>query len=193
MKVCKEEFCYLYEANISPICSVPTVHDLIRKFQRYSDQLEKVNTELAEKKEKGYEISDPEQSSGATSVDSCIDAGQKSPPRKNILDFSCSDECTCDRCTHFKFAVDSSDQSSYNQDLKQPTWYSTPLQRMSKIDFNPSQDSFKLKNVAFSYLSDLDSKIERIRKLCEDKDDEDYFLTLIDSLEKTSAILDPLL
>ena len=193
MKVCKEEFHYLYEANISPIYSVPTVHDLIRKFQRYSDQLEKVNTELAEKKEKGYEISDPEQSSGATSADSCIDAGQKSPPRKNILDFSCSDECTCDRCTHFKFAVDSSDQSSDNQDLKQPTWYSTPLQRMSKIDFNPSQDSFKLKNVAFSYLSDLDSKIERIRKLCEDKDDEDYFLTLIDSLEKTSAILDPLL
>ena len=193
MKVCKEEFRYLYEANISPICSVPTVHDLIRKFQRYSDQLEKVNTEFAEKKKKGYEISDAEQSLGETSAGSCIDAGQKSPPRKNILDFSCSDECTCDRCTHFKFAVDSSDQSSDNQDLKQPTWYSTPLQRMSKIDFNPSQDSFKLKNVAFSYLFDLDSKIERIRKLCEDKDDEDYFLTLIDSLEKTSVILDPLL
>ena len=107
------------------------------------------------------------------------------------MDFSCSDECTCDRCTHFKFAVDSSDESI--QDFKQPTWYSTPLQRMSRIDFNPSQDSFKLKDVAFSYLCDLESKIERIRKLCEDKDDEDYCLTLIDSLEKTSAILDPLL
>ena len=162
MKVCKEEFCYLYDANISPICSVPIVHDLIRKFQRYSDQLEKVNTELAEKKKNGLEISDAEESPGATSADSCIDAGQKSPPRKNILDFSCFDECTCDRCTHFKFTVDSSVQSSDNHDVKQPTWYSTPLQRMSKIDFNPSQDSFKLKDVAFSYLSDLESKIKRI-------------------------------
>ena len=190
MKVCKEEFRYVYEADISPICSVPTVCDLNRKFQHYSDQLEKINDELTEKK-KGLDISAAEESLEATSVDSCIEAGQKSPPRKNILDFSCSDECTCDRCTHFKFAVDSSDESI--QDFKQPTWYSTPLQRMSRIDFNPSQDSFKLKDVAFSYLCDLESKIERIQKLCEDKDDEDYCLTLIDSLEKTSAILDPLL
>ena len=50
MKVCKEEFCYVYEADISPICSVPTVCDLNRKFQRYSDQLEKINDELTEKK-----------------------------------------------------------------------------------------------------------------------------------------------
>ena len=93
--------------------------------------------------------------------------------------------------TSTQFAVDSSDESI--QVFKQPTWYSTPLQRMSRIDFNPSQDLFKLKDVAFSYLCDLESKIERIRKVCEDKDDEDYCLTLIDSLEKTSAILDPLL
>ena len=100
MKVCKEEFCYVYEADISPICSVPTVCDLNRKFQHYSDQLEKNNDELTEKK-KGLDISAAEESSEATSVDSCIEAGQKSPPRKNILDFSCSDECTCDRCTDF--------------------------------------------------------------------------------------------
>ena len=193
MNVSKEEFRYLYEATIFPICSVPTVHDLMQKFQCYSDQLEKVNNELAEKKKNGLDISAAEESLGETSANSCIDAGQKSPPKKNILDFSCSDECTCDCCTHFKFAVNSSDESIDNHDFKQPTWYSTPLQRMSKIDFNPSQDSFKLKDVAFSYLCDLESKIERIRKLCEDKDDEDYCLTLIDSLEKTSAILDPLL
>ena len=152
MNVSKEEFCYLYEATISPICSVPTVHDLMQKFQRYSDQLEKVNNELVEKKKNGLDISAAEESSGETSANSCIDADQKNPPKKNILDFSSSDECTCDRCMHFKFAVDSSD------DFKQLTWYSTPLQRMSKIDFNPSQDSFKLKDVAFSYLCDLESK-----------------------------------
>ena len=50
MKVCKEEFHYLYEADISPICSVPTVCHFIGKFQRYSDKLEEVNDELAEKK-----------------------------------------------------------------------------------------------------------------------------------------------
>ena len=40
----------MYEADISPICSVPTVCDLNRKFQHYSDQLEKINDELTEKK-----------------------------------------------------------------------------------------------------------------------------------------------
>ena len=39
----------MYEADISPICSVPTVCDLNRKFQHYSDQLEKINDELTEK------------------------------------------------------------------------------------------------------------------------------------------------
>ena len=52
MKVCKEEFRYVYEADISPICSVPTVCDLNRKFQRYSDKLEKINDELMEKKKR---------------------------------------------------------------------------------------------------------------------------------------------
>ena len=77
MKVCKEEFHYLYEEDISPICSVPTVCDLIRKFQHYSDKLEKVNDELAEKKN-GLEIFAAEISSQATSADSCIEAVQKS-------------------------------------------------------------------------------------------------------------------
>ena len=72
----------MYEADISPICSVPTVCDLNRKFQCYSDQLEKINDELMEKK-KGLDISAAEESSEATGVDSCIEAGQKSPP---ILD-----------------------------------------------------------------------------------------------------------
>ena len=73
----------MYEADISPICSVPTVCDLNRKFQRYSDQLEKINDELTEKK-KGLDISTAEESSEATSVDSCIEAGQKSPPGKTF-------------------------------------------------------------------------------------------------------------
>ena len=81
----------MYEAEISPICSVLTICDLNRKFQRYSNKLEKINDELTENK-KGLDISAAEESLEATSVDSCIEAGQKSPPRKNILDFSCSDE-----------------------------------------------------------------------------------------------------
>ena len=50
MKVCKEEFRYVYKADISPICSVPTVCNLNPKFQHYSGKLEKINDELTEKK-----------------------------------------------------------------------------------------------------------------------------------------------
>ena len=110
----------------------------------------------------GLGISAADESCEVNSADSCIEAGQKSPLMKNILEFSCSDECTCDHCTHFKFAVNTSDEESDNFDFKKPTWYLTPLQRVSKIDFIPSQDSFKLKDVANSYLCDLESKVQRI-------------------------------
>ena len=73
----------MYEADISPICSVPTICDLNRKFQHYSDKLEKINDELTEKK-KGLDISAAEESSEATSVDSCIEAGQKVLPGKTF-------------------------------------------------------------------------------------------------------------
>ena len=191
-KVCKEEFPYLYDGNISPICTPPTVGELIRKYQRYADKLDEVNQLLAEKNISG-ELSAEHSSHNSSKSESFFPAGQKTPPGKNILDFSCSDDCTCDKCTHFKFAYDESSSEENETQEKRPVWFSTPKAEVAKIDVVPSQDNFELRNVSLSYLCDLQSKIEKIVKRCESTENEEYHLTVIDSVEKSSLLLDKLL
>ena len=192
--MCKEQFPYLYDGNISPICSQPTVGDLIRKYQRYAEKLDEVNQLLAEKNISG-ELSGEHSSRNSSKSESFFPAGQKTPPGKNILDFSCSDDCTCDKCMHFKFASEDSSYEENETPEKRPVWFSTPKPKaeISKIDVVQSQDNFELRNVSLSYLCDLESKIEKICKHCEATKNEDYQLTVIDAVEKSSLLLDKLL
>ena len=192
--MCKEQFPYLYDGNISPICSQPTVGDLIRKYQRYAEKLDEVNQLLAEKNISG-ELSGEQSSRDSSNSESFFPAGQKSPPGRNILDFSCSDDCTCDKCTHFKFAYEDSSYEENETQEKPPVWFTTskPKAEFSKIDVVQSQDNFEIRNVSLSYLCDLESRIEKIRKRCEITENEDYHLTVIDAVEKSSLLLDKLL
>ena len=192
--MCKEQFPYLYDGNISPICSQPEVGDLIKKYQCYAEKLDEVNQLLAEKNISG-ELSGEHSSRNSIKSESFFPAGQKTPPGKNILDFSCSDDCTCDKCTHFKFAYDDSSSEENETQEKRPVWFSTPKPKAecSKINVLPSQDNFELRNVSLSYLCDLQSKIDKIVKRCESTENEEYHLTVIDSVEKSSLLLDNLL
>ena len=192
--MCKEQFPYLYDGNISPICSQPTVGDLIRKYQRYAEKLDEVNQLLAEKNISG-ELSGEQSSRDSSNSESFFPAGQKTPPGTNILDFSCSDDCTCDKCTHFKFAYEDSSYEENETQEKGPAWFTTlkPKAEFSKIDVVQSQDNFEIRNVSLSYLCDLESRIEKICKRCEITENEDYHLTIIDAIEKSSLLLDKLL
>ena len=154
---------------------------MIKKREKYLKKLQQVNHLL------GISNATTDVGSSSTDDDMDINPAQCSGVQKKLSDFSCSEECTCDRCIHVKFAART------DEDDDGPMYQSTPLQGTCKFDFVESQDEFKLKFVAETYISDIRSKLERLNIRVNASNEDDYHLEVIEKMEKLSADIDSLL